>query len=786
MASDRPYHSWTYLTRGIPRTHEFVLNDTELRISVFSRNWDEQNYYSDAKATQSLKFSCWNGNKSYTGVYTINRFEKQASSVILICDKVSGVFTNGTEESATNSLTPNDSYFVNLEFLANGGAIQPHSLTEHTDVTITAPSNGEILTYNGAEWVNSTASEQILGRTGIVYNFDNTPNGTPPNPGGWTLETGNLSTSSYFKIDNFDVNNMFVQGMWSAGVHFKAGDYIFVVEDLNRGNHGRLKIDSVALPQVFYSDYTGGISTPNNDADYVFYHSPSRSAGAEQLNDLSDVTITKVADQQILVYQQGTGQWQNQALPPTSETGNTVSAVFFPGNLPANNEIDLNFATGLFRINQNNLFGTPQTFRQPSLGDLIHLTQQNGQGEMVVLRVTSEPTLIGQYWEMDTNILKNDVFSSLVDNYTLLIVKEAVDQYIETTDPLVTSDKSGGYVVGDQWVNNTTGDIFICVDNTVGAAVWKDISFDNSKSNNRVGHPYNFTNVVPGGTIELPKGTVNLDDDMLYISTVDANDVDISQVLLFIGSVNQTILQWFLNSDSGKYFYVKIEPSDLLLQTGTSEPDWYEGTVTVAEVQGSPTLGDEGTLLLQPVHHTELGQVGDVTLGNAFPPTDGDQLTYSGGVWTNLTNILGNMEFTGTNTTIIGAVNSWTKIAGNYTLGSNSFQIQLGTGAPAPLNSLQSVDNFNWQVEVKYFATLSSGSANQDISLSVYKNGSILNESILEASLVTTNRAQTVTGIVWTDVTLNDYFELFVRNVSGANDVDVTNSHLFIHAIRLL
>lgn len=44
-----------------------------------------------------------------------------------------------------------------------------------------------------------------------------------------------------------------------------------------------------------------------------------------------------------------------------------------------------------------------------------------------------------------------------------------------TTDPGVTDDSSDNYVVGSLWVNVTTDKIFICVDNTGGAAIWKGL-----------------------------------------------------------------------------------------------------------------------------------------------------------------------------------------------------------------------------------------------------------------------------------------------------------------------
>ena len=42
-----------------------------------------------------------------------------------------------------------------------------------------------------------------------------------------------------------------------------------------------------------------------------------------------------------------------------------------------------------------------------------------------------------------------------------------------TTDPVVTSDAAAGYAVGSIWINVTLDKVFICVDSTNGAAVWR-------------------------------------------------------------------------------------------------------------------------------------------------------------------------------------------------------------------------------------------------------------------------------------------------------------------------
>lgn len=45
-----------------------------------------------------------------------------------------------------------------------------------------------------------------------------------------------------------------------------------------------------------------------------------------------------------------------------------------------------------------------------------------------------------------------------------------------TSDPGVNDDEDDGYVIGLEWINTTSNDIFKAADVTSGAAVWKKIS----------------------------------------------------------------------------------------------------------------------------------------------------------------------------------------------------------------------------------------------------------------------------------------------------------------------
>lgn len=49
------------------------------------------------------------------------------------------------------------------------------------------------------------------------------------------------------------------------------------------------------------------------------------------------------------------------------------------------------------------------------------------------------------------------------------------DNLIATSDPTSDDDDTEGYCVGSNWINTSTGDMFMCVDSSTGAAVWNEL-----------------------------------------------------------------------------------------------------------------------------------------------------------------------------------------------------------------------------------------------------------------------------------------------------------------------
>ncbi len=61
------------------------------------------------------------------------------------------------------------------------------------------------------------------------------------------------------------------------------------------------------------------------------------------------------------------------------------------------------------------------------------------------------------------------------EKMTISVNSLVYNNYTSTTNPTVTDDIDGGYTAGSIWLNATDDILWVCLDNTDGAAVWKKI-----------------------------------------------------------------------------------------------------------------------------------------------------------------------------------------------------------------------------------------------------------------------------------------------------------------------
>lgn len=173
-----------------------------------------------------------------------------------------------------------------------------------------------------------------------------------------------------------------------------------------------------------------------------------------------------------------------------------------------------------------------------------------------------------------------------------------------------------------------------------------------------------------------------------------------------------------------------------------------------------------------------------VDQGNATIPTEGlifDTINFAGGgtyldgvVFTDLivrwietrgvpsTTRLGTMSMSGNSTeSVISAINTPVKVAGTTTAGSNN---QRFTHTDGRLTYAGGVDTF---FDVVAAVSLNCpGATNENISIYIAKNGTIISESKMSSRTAGAGTPECMTAIAEVSLTTNDYIEVFVENNS--------------------
>ena len=219
------------------------------------------------------------------------------------------------------------------------------ALDDLTDVTITAAATGEVLRYDGAEWVDAqlaysdlsgTPTLATVATTGAYSDLSGTPTlgtaaaldvGTSANNVVQLDGTGKLPAVDGSQLTNLPASSLALDDLTDVTITAAATGEVLRYDGAEWVDAQLAYSDLSGTPTLAtvattgaYSDLSGAptnVSSFTNDAGYI------SDITAENLGDLADVDLTGLADGEIIIYNATSGNWE--ANPPPAPQATTTS-----------------------------------------------------------------------------------------------------------------------------------------------------------------------------------------------------------------------------------------------------------------------------------------------------------------------------------------------------------------------------------------------------------------------------------------------------------------------------
>ena len=190
-------------------------------------------------------------------------------------------------------------------------AIPQPSLTLNglTDVTISAPSNTQILQFNGTQWVN--APSPVIG--GLQLTTGNKSDITVVDQDNWQINSGVITQDNISVLDPTTPSQVATKNYvdTTIGMALTAN----ITEELDQANglavlNSNRRVEPIRL----------GSGTPTSSNFLRGDGSWAAPSSVANLNDLSDVTISSPITNQLLAFNGVTGQWVNLSISSLGHT----------------------------------------------------------------------------------------------------------------------------------------------------------------------------------------------------------------------------------------------------------------------------------------------------------------------------------------------------------------------------------------------------------------------------------------------------------------------------------
>jgi hypothetical protein len=143
---------------------------------------------------------------------------------------------------------------------------------------------------------------------------------------------------------------------------------------------------------------------------------------------------------------------------------------------------------------------------------------------------------------------------------------------------------------------------------------------------------------------------------------------------------------------------------------------------------------------------------------------------------------MGEMSMTG-NTTVtnISSANGWVKAAGTTTLSAGAYKFTTGGVS----NRLKYTGTSMKMFHIACTISVKAFQDGSNLKAVIYKNGVALTAGIVQTKMLSNSDIVSTAIHVMTDMSTNDYLELYITNTVGSDDFTVTEMNMFAMGISM-
>lgn len=399
------------------------------------------------------------------------------------------------------------------------------SINALSDVVITTPSNGQVLKYNGTNWVNDTDATGGGGGalddlTDVVITTPSTGQVLKYNGTNWINDTDATGGGGSVTVTGTPADNQIA--IWTGSSAIEGDSDLTYNTSTN--TLGLVASGKIAVGGTNIIDDSAGTTTLSNIDALDATTESTVEAAIDTLPNLTSVqgrtvTLADAGADAFLGWDDSANAYENLTAQEAADILLTV---------PPTVVVESSTARTLAASDNGKIIRCTSA----SAVTITVPTAFSGYGCVIVRAGTGIVTIAASSTTLNGSslVLNGQYLSAAIlptgsaNTFDVIGATGGVDNDAATAAPTANDDAGDGYAVGSKWIDTTNDQVYFCVDATTTAAVWRQVG-NGTVTSVTLTQPAAGLTITSSGTAITTSGTRTfaLANDLAAVEGLAAN-----------------------------------------------------------------------------------------------------------------------------------------------------------------------------------------------------------------------------------------------------------------------